>query len=93
MFIITSIVGVIVVAWGMTLFLGSVVTCKPLDRFRNYDKSTVCMNQQEFFIGGSVPNIAVDVFMLGLPVHKVLQLQMPVTMKIASIGMFMLGGL
>lgn len=90
---LTNVVGFIVLAWGLAILLVSIFSCHPINGFWDITIPSVCINTRNFFIGNSVPNICMDVFILALPVRKVWHLKISLKSKIAVSGLFLLGGL
>ena len=88
-----NVTGAFVVAWGLVLILVSIFTCKPIHGLWDITIPSTCINSRDFFLGNSIPNICMDVFILSLPVRKVWQLQMPVRQKFLVSGLFLLGGM
>lgn len=91
--IVVNVTSAFVVAWGLALILVSIFTCKPIHGFWDVTIPSTCISSREFFLGNSIPNIFMDVFILSLPVRMVWQLQMPVRQKVQVSGLFLLGGL
>ena len=79
--------------WGTAILLVSIFSCQPVNGFWDVTIPSKCINTRNFFIGNSVPNICMDVFILALPFGKVWKLQMSARNKILVSGLFLLGGL
>ena len=53
-----------------------------------------CISTRDYFIGNSIPNIALDITILSLPMYEIYKLQkMKLKTKIMVGGMFALGSL
>lgn len=52
-----------------------------------------CINTYQYFLGNSLANIMIDVFILALPVVAISKLQMKTFIKLGVIGAFLLGSL
>ena len=87
----------IVSASGITFTLVTIWQCKPIEAF--WDKSLLgpshpgnhCFDSEAFWFSYSVINIILDFFILLLPIHEILKLQLPMREKFALIGVFALG--
>lgn len=87
----------LVTASGIAFTLVTIWQCKPIPAF--WDKSLLgpahpgnhCFDSEAFWFSYSVINIILDFFILLLPVHEILKLQLPMREKIALIGVFGLG--
>ncbi|ETN44725.1 uncharacterized protein HMPREF1541_10395 [Cyphellophora europaea CBS 101466] len=91
MHIWVNILGILTVIW-IILFIGlSVFQCIPLQRAWNPMIPGKCLNIKALFIGNAVPNILTDAVMVVLPIPPVLKLRLPLSQRIAVIGIFMLG--
>lgn len=88
----TDIVGAFVLAWGIAVILVSIFSCNPVRGFWDFSVQATCINTQLFYMGNSVPNIAMDVIILSLPIKNVWDLQMSMRQKFVVSGLFLLGG-
>jgi hypothetical protein len=80
------------VAWGFAVILNSLLICKPISMF--WDPTTPggrCGNQNVGFASIGALNVAVDFFILLIPLPCVLRLQMPLANRIGLLGIFLLG--
>lgn len=94
--IATYILGAFSIAWGIAILLVAIFSCNPVHGFWDGFMMTPppkCIDNTQFFIGNSVPNIIADLAILCLPIRAVWNLKMTTKTKIAVIGMFLLGGL
>jgi hypothetical protein len=89
-----NILGIITVLWTLVfLFLG-VFQCLPVNRA--WDRENVpgrCLDINSLFIANAVPNIVTDAVMVALPIYPVAKLNLPLSQRIAVIGIFLLGSL
>ena len=92
--LLAKLVGLFVILWGIAVLLAAIFSCIPVDAFWNIDKQPTakCINQRNFFIGNSVPNIIADAIILTLPINQVWHLNMSRRSKIGVSVMFALGG-
>ena len=90
-----NLLGLFVVLWGVAVLLVAIFSCIPVQGFWDHTISPPpkCINQRNFFIGNSIPNILGDVAILCLPVKQVWQLNMSKKTKVGVSAMFLLGGL
>ena len=92
--LLAKLVGVFVMLWGIAVLMVAIFSCIPVDAFWNIDKQPTakCINQRNFFIGNSVPNIIADAVILTLPINQVWHLNMSRRSKVGVSIMFALGG-
>ena len=82
------------IAWWFSLTLSIVLSCAPIQYF--WDKTIRnghCINENSLSYGISAANIITDILVLVMPIPWLWKLQMPMTRKLAVIGMFLLGSL
>lgn len=91
--ITTSVVGAGVIAWGIAVILVSILQCNPVRGAWDITVPATCIPLQEFYLGNAVPNIAMDVIILALPIPNVWTLQMSIKQKLVISSLFLLGGL
>lgn len=96
MLLSTTILAVIVVMWGFSVVLVSLLSCIPArcfwdSVFPDYNIPTKCIDTKWFFIAISLANILTDVLLLGLPMRDTWRLRIPPLTKIAISGLFALG--
>ena len=91
--IATMIVGALVIGWGSACLLTSILSCVPISVFWDITRPSTCIDKGKFFLGNSIPNIAMDVLILMLPMRHVWYLQLSLRQKFAVSGLFLLGGL
>ena len=87
------IVGALVLAWAIALILVSIFACNPIRGFWDVTIPSTCIDTRKFFLGNSIPNIIMDVTILGLPMPQVWNLQMSLKQKLLVSVLFLLGGL
>ena len=94
-FTATYVVGALCVAWAIACTFVSIFSCKPIAAF--WDQNIVnfkCISTRNYFIGNSIPNIALDITILSLPMYEIYKLQkMKLKTKIMVGTMFALGSL
>ena len=91
--IMTSVVGAGVIAWGIAVILVSILQCNPVRGEWDLTVPATCIPLEHFYLGNAVPNIAMDVIILALPIPNVWALQMSLRQKYVVSGLFLLGGL
>lgn len=64
----------------------------PVQRAWNPTIPGKCLDSKSLFIGNAVPNIVIDLVMVSIPIYPVSKLRLPVSQRIALVGLFMLGG-
>ena len=89
----TNIVGACVLSWGIAVAPVSIFSCNPVRGFWDFTVPSTCINTRNFYMGSSVPVIAMDVVILSLPVKNVWDLQLSMRQKFVVSGLFLLGGL
>lgn len=68
--------------------------CIPLRKYWDPDVPGVCnLDNQKYLFAISIPNILIDVILLGMPVRYVLMLEMGRRQKQTIAGLFLFGGL
>ncbi|KAL8345848.1 hypothetical protein RB601_005756 [Gaeumannomyces tritici] len=94
------VLAAVVGAWGIAIFLVSILTCVPVhaqwDRFNPVSPMPPTdfkcgVESSKFFIGNSVPTIVTDAFIVALPAPYVWRLQLPMAQRIAILAIFLLG--
>ena len=91
--ITNSVVGAGVIAWGIAVILVSIFQCNPVRGAWDLTVPATCITLPKFYLGNAVPNIAMDVIILALPIPNVWTLQMSIRQKYVVSGLFLLGGL
>lgn len=88
-----AIVGAIILASSVAIFLCFMVQCNPISRFWADTEGGYCINQVVFYMSGGSVNIASDIVVLSLPIWRVWNLNAPLKQRIALVFLFCLGGL
>ena len=91
--IMTGVVGAGVIAWGIAVILVSIFQCNPVRGAWDLTVPATCITLPKFYLANAVPNIAMDVIILALPIPNVWTLQMSIRQKYVVSGLFLLGGL
>ncbi|KAK5048683.1 hypothetical protein LTR84_005774 [Exophiala bonariae] len=90
--IVVKIVAAANLIW-IILFTGlAIFQCTPVHRAWNPSIPGKCLDSKELFVGNAVPNIVIDLFMVAIPIYPVSKLRLPLSQRIALVGLFMLGG-
>ena len=82
----------IAVTWGISVTLGAVFQCRPIDAAYNpliLDKK--CINVRDYFVATSILNVLIDVGILALPLPSLWKLQLATSRKITITSIFLLG--
>lgn len=84
-------VGALVIAWWITFEIVAIVQCIPVRA--NWDPAVdgVCIDTFAFFIGQAVPNIALDIIILVLPIKPLWKLHVRKPQKVLLLTVFILG--
>ena len=88
-----NIVGTANAIWVLLLIGLAVFQCIPVQRAWNRNLPGRCLDTKALFIGNAVPHIVIDLVMVAMPIHPVSKLRLPLSQRIALIGIFMLGGI
>ncbi|KAI1428107.1 hypothetical protein F5Y12DRAFT_782831 [Xylaria sp. FL1777] len=88
-----AILSATVGAWGIAVFLLTLLQCVPPSGFWDKTINASCnVDSQKFLFGISIPNIFIDVTLLGLPIPYVIRLNASRDQKRALVSIFLLGG-
>ena len=79
--------------WVLLLIALTVFQCIPVQRAWNPNIPGECLDTKALFIGNAIPHIVIDLIMVAMPIHPVSKLELPLSQRIALIGIFMLGGI
>lgn len=79
--------------WCIAIELVTIFQCNPIAKTWKTDLDGKCIDNLLFFAGNSVPNCALDLLILTLPIREVLRLQTTRSRKAGIAGVFMLGGI
>lgn len=90
----TCVLGALVMAWWMAVFLVTFLQSRPLNGLWDFSVAATAqyMDSLDLFLGNAIPNIIIDVFILVLPIYEVAKLQMTRVKKTAVLAIFLLGG-
>ena len=72
--------------------LPAIWSCNPIPAFWTRDPHAVCIDSVSYFLGLAIPNIITDVVILLFPVPLIWNLKIPISQKLAILGIFLLGG-
>ncbi|KAI1108086.1 hypothetical protein F5Y14DRAFT_117777 [Nemania sp. NC0429] len=81
----------VVVAWIIAFIFSIAFSCSPVASQWDYTLQYTCVDLPTLFTTALATDVATDFLVLLLPVYKVWKLQLPLTRKIAIIGIFLLG--
>ncbi|KAI1189305.1 hypothetical protein F5B17DRAFT_450211 [Nemania serpens] len=88
-----AIMSGIVGAWGISVFLLTVLQCVPTRGFWEKTIEATCnVDSQKFLFGISIPNILIDLILLALPIPNVIRLNVSKNQKRVLVSLFLLGG-
>ncbi|KAF2962768.1 hypothetical protein GQX73_g10803 [Xylaria multiplex] len=80
-------------AWGIAVFLLTLLQCIPTRGFWDKSIKAACnVDSQKFLFGISIPNILIDVSLLALPIPYVVRLNVSKNQKRVLVSIFLLGG-
>lgn len=86
------ILGGMTTAWWLAVCLVAVLQCTPQGKvFNPVGIEGTCIDNNDFFLGNSIPNIITDVAILCLPTYEVGKLNLPRSQRIALGLVFLLG--
>ncbi|PGH26725.1 hypothetical protein AJ80_01671 [Polytolypa hystricis UAMH7299] len=84
-----------ILGYWITVIVTVCVACRPLpyfwEQYTNPDAVGVCIDVPKFFFGNGIAAMLIDVIILCVPVPIVLGLHMPLSKKLAVIGILLLG--
>lgn len=88
----------LVIGYWITIIVTIAVACRPLSFFwlKYTDPTTakgVCIDVPTFFFGNGIGAMLIDVIILCMPIPIIYRLQMPLSQKIAVMGILLLGSL
>ncbi|KAK4209074.1 hypothetical protein QBC37DRAFT_324543 [Rhypophila decipiens] len=88
----TYILGGMTTAWWLAVCLVAVFQCTPQGKvFNPLGIEGTCIDNNDFFLGNSIPNIITDVAILCLPTYEVGKLHLPKSQRVALGLVFLLG--
>lgn len=89
----TYVIGSLCLGWFIAIELVTVFQCDPIAKTWFTDLEGKCIDNLLFFAGNSVPNCALDLLILMLPIREVIRLQTTRTRKAGIAGTFIVGGI
>ncbi|KAI2780682.1 hypothetical protein F4815DRAFT_469851 [Daldinia loculata] len=78
-------------AWIFGIFFGTIFMCDPIAKNWNVFLPGHCGSTSGLFIGSAVPSVFIDLFILLLPLPRILSLQMTLGRKIGIVIVFVFG--
>ncbi|OTB02203.1 hypothetical protein M426DRAFT_13783 [Hypoxylon sp. CI-4A] len=81
------------IALTITFTFALIFSCMPIVSRWDYSISYTCVDEVALVTTALATDVATDFFVLLLPIHKIWQLQMPLSRKISIVCIFLLGGL
>ncbi|KAJ5815873.1 hypothetical protein N7447_008106 [Penicillium robsamsonii] len=85
----------LVIGYWITIIVTAAVACRPLPYFwLVYADPTaigVCIDVPSFFFGNGIGAMLIDVIILCMPMPTIYKLQMPLSQKVAVVGILLLG--
>ncbi|KAF2448669.1 hypothetical protein P171DRAFT_470362 [Karstenula rhodostoma CBS 690.94] len=87
------LIGGVIVAWGITIFLIVIFNCDPIAGSWDLSLATTakCLDKKSFYVGGSVPNVITDLVLVVMPLPYVWRLHASVAQRVVLGGIFALG--
>lgn len=79
------------IIWLIGVFFGTLFHCAPIAKNWNTTLSGHCLSTSSLFIGSAVPSVFIDLFILILPLPRLLTLHVSMSRRIGIIIVFMLG--
>ena len=87
---IIKVVGVFVVLWWISFTASSNLQCVPIRGYWDPSIKAVCVYKYRFFLGQTIPNIALDFVLLFLSLQPLWKLNMKRSERAALVVVFML---
>ncbi|KAK4215514.1 hypothetical protein QBC37DRAFT_281539 [Rhypophila decipiens] len=89
------ILGTIIVVWAAVALPVCIFQCRPIEEawdFGSSASSGTCISAFPLYFGATgLPNVAIDLVLLCLPMYEVWKLQIPRAQKVAIVSTFLLG--
>lgn len=85
------ILGAMTLAWAIAVALVVFLQCQPIQKIWLPDTPGHCIDNNKFFIGNAVPNMATDLGIMLLPAYEISRLQMNRVQKFTLACIFLLG--
>ncbi|BCS04486.1 putative integral membrane protein Pth11-like [Aspergillus luchuensis] len=89
--IAANVVAVIVVLWAVSISIGGVLNCVPVQKFWDRPVPGHCVNTVGYYYGQQIPNILTDVVLLIMPLKSVWELPISKTQRLLLSGVFLVG--
>lgn len=86
--ILTTIGFVAVALWTLAVCITAGLTCIPVQKMWMPQIEGTCINLPAFYYGVQIPNILTDIYIILIPTHEILKLDLPIGQKISLIGIF-----
>lgn len=86
------VLGVANIIWVILFAALAAFRCIPIQRSWDLTVPGKCLDASALYTGNALPNIVMDLAMVAMPIYPVSKLQLPLSQRIALIGIFMLGG-
>jgi hypothetical protein len=83
--------GVFIVLWNVGSIIGALTNCRPFSYAWDTYQEGSCGDWRLYYMILGVFNVIIDVAILVLPVPFLMKLQMPISKKLALIGIFSIG--
>ena len=84
-------VGLFTIAWWVSFIIASILQCVPIRAYWDPRVKARCEKKYAFFLGQTIPNIALDFVLLIMPLHPLWKLKMKRSQKTTLVIVFMLG--
>ncbi|KAF6838595.1 hypothetical protein CPLU01_02396 [Colletotrichum plurivorum] len=82
---------VLVLSWGISVFVMSIFFCVPIQGFWDHSIPAKCLSQQVLYYVFGACSIITDVIIFILPLPAIFKLQLPRSQKLYLLGIFSLG--
>lgn len=84
---------VLVTLWLVSIEITVLAECQPISGLWDFTQAARCIDLQEFFVGSGVPNVLLNVLIVGLPIPMIWTLEIDRKYRWALSGVFALGTL
>ncbi|KAI2615200.1 hypothetical protein GGR54DRAFT_301782 [Hypoxylon sp. NC1633] len=78
-------------AWLVGMLLGTLLTCKPVEKVWNPSVPGICNSYTHAYIGSAISSVFVDLIILILPLPKIWRLRTSTTQKMGVTSIFVFG--
>ena len=79
------------VLWWIASVVRCLIFCTPVDKYWNKAKPGHCRSADALYIASAVPSVAIDLYILLLPLPIIWRLSMKLSRKILVAGVFLSG--